>query len=311
MSIRARTPPPGSLAPVSKRAFPFRVRASQVLGIQPGSLTERARHGLAAALNGLSRVLSTPLDDAELVAKTLVFAPHPDDETLGCGGTLLLKRARGAEVGVAFLTDGSKSHPALVPAETLANQRRLEALEACQRLGISEGSVTWMGFPDGELSAHEDAATARVVELLTAWRPHLVFAPYPVSEHPDHVTTERVVREALRRAALDGPVTLLEYPIWFWHHFPWVSLRGSEGHALLAKTIAAGFGLRALTDLDARVDVRAVRQAKRAALAAHRSQLERRDGDPGWWTLGDVSDGEFLEHLLGDEERFRRIRVRG
>lgn len=310
MSIRGVGRFLARLRPPSPGPFLCRVRAWPKVGARADAFGERMRHGLAASLDRLSRALSSPLTEAELDAPGLVFAPHPDDETLGCGGTILLKRSRGADVGVAFLTDGSKSHAALVSPEILADERHLEALEACRRLGVPERAVTWMGFPDGELARHARAAVSRVVELLTERQPHVVFAPLPVNEHPDHVATGRIVRAALRRAPLEAPVTLLEYPIWFWHHFPWVSLRDGDP-GLLEKTRAARFGLRVLTHLDVRVDVRAVRREKRAALAAHKSQMERRNGDPRWWTLGDVSGGELLSRLLADAERFRRIRVGG
>ena len=43
--------------------------------------------------------------------KTLVVAPHPDDESLGCGGAIVLLRKFGNEVTVLTVSDGALSHP--------------------------------------------------------------------------------------------------------------------------------------------------------------------------------------------------------
>jgi hypothetical protein len=52
-----------------------------------------------------------------------------------------------------------------------------------------------------------------------------------------------------------------------------------------------------------------MRSRKLEALDAYRSQLERRDGDPKWPILGDVSEGDFLERFKGEWEVFRHLRV--
>ena len=62
----------------------------------------------------------------------LVIAPHPDDETLGCGGLIIRERLAGRLVRIVFLTDGSQSHrdhPSLTPT-ALAKLRKAEAVAA-------------------------------------------------------------------------------------------------------------------------------------------------------------------------------------
>ncbi len=54
---------------------------------------------------------ATVASPTELMVPTVVVAPHPDDETLGCGVLIAAKRRLGAEVAVVFLTDGAASHP--------------------------------------------------------------------------------------------------------------------------------------------------------------------------------------------------------
>jgi LmbE family N-acetylglucosaminyl deacetylase len=49
----------------------------------------------------------------------VVFSPHPDDETLGCGSTIIKKKRLGADVTIVFMTDGSKSHPHFIFRELI------------------------------------------------------------------------------------------------------------------------------------------------------------------------------------------------
>src|SRR3954452_22419232 len=65
-------------------------------------------------------------------ASCIVFAPHPDDETLGCGATIHRKRANGTTVHVVIASDGRRSQkPDLVSPDEMAGIRRQEAHDAC------------------------------------------------------------------------------------------------------------------------------------------------------------------------------------
>src|SRR5262245_59164913 len=74
--------------------------------------------------------------------KILVIAPHPDDETLGCGGTIKLLTNAGARVDVLYTTRGENGlfSPELAAPEErqqLAERRTREAEAACKLLGVS------------------------------------------------------------------------------------------------------------------------------------------------------------------------------
>lgn len=251
--------------------------------------------------------LARPLVEAELQRPAMVFAPHPDDETLGCGGTILRKRRVGAAVRLAFLTDGSGSHAELVSRAELKAMRSDEALAAAEGLGVSAGEVFLLGFPDGALRAHHEEAVARVTTLLERHRPEQLFLPSIRAEHPDHVATNAIVHEAVRRLGLTA--TLLEYPVWLWRHWPAVALPDTreQARAVLVSSLRAGFGLRLLSEFRTSVPIQDVVEQKRRVLARHASQMRRRDGDPRWRTLGDVSEGEFLDCFFQEQEVFHRI----
>ncbi|MCP3137430.1 PIG-L deacetylase family protein [Pyxidicoccus xibeiensis] len=253
--------------------------------------------------------LARSFDDDELRRSAMVFAPHPDDETLGCGGAILQKRRAGAVVRIAFLTDGSSSHLQLASRDELRAIRAREALRAAKVLGVEEEDVFMLGFPDAALGSHREAAVARVGELLRRHRPEQLFVPYARGEHQDHVSTNHIVHEAVARAGL--PVTVLEYAVWAWRHWPMVGFGRTrlQQRSVLAGTVSTRLGLRMVREFRTKVPIQDVVGQKRAALALHASQMERRNAEPRWRTLQDVDGGDFLPCFFEDYELYRRIDV--
>jgi len=141
-------------------------------------------------------------------SNVLVLAPHPDDETLGCGGTVAVLAAAGAEIRVVVVTDGEGSLVRGLSAREVGRQRCAHATEACERLGARP--PTFLRLPDGGLAG----CSQRLVELLTEhigdFRPDLVFTPSPLDDHPDH----RAVAASV--AGLDLPRTaeIWSYEVW-------------------------------------------------------------------------------------------------
>ncbi len=84
------------------------------------------RRSLGGAFTALLRQRAKRLQQPELEQSALVFSPHFDDETLGCGGTILRKRSLGAAVGIVFLTDGRASHRDWISETELARTRTEE-----------------------------------------------------------------------------------------------------------------------------------------------------------------------------------------
>src|SRR5262245_9367963 len=166
----------------------------------------------------------------EMAPSAVVFAPHQDDETLGCGGTILRKRRAGAEVKIVFMTDGAGSHSHLLAGPEMRSVRIREALAAARALGIEEDSVIFLDYPDGKLTEHRESAVMKVTELLQRSRPGQVFVPYYLDGPPDHLATTTSVLAALR--ASDHEATVYEYPIWFWYHWPWTAAEGWNRAAL-------------------------------------------------------------------------------
>ncbi|MBU8545593.1 PIG-L family deacetylase [Roseomonas sp. ROY-5-3] len=223
----------------------------------------------------------------------LVLAPHPDDESLGCGGLLATCVAEKRQTMVVVVSDGAGSHPFSRewPPERMAALRQAEARTAVVMLGLDPAlQLHFLGLPDRavpERGASFTAALERLV-LLAPKPPLTIFTAWRHDPHCDHAATHVLAAALLRRL---GPgVRLLEYPVWGLAH----------AHAI------PGFPLPPAPVLQGpprgyRLDVRLQLGAKRRAVAAHRSQLGEvvRD-DPGGFVLPQAA----LDLAFRDEELF-------
>ena len=99
-----------------------------------------------------------------------MFAPHPDDETFGCGGTIAKKISEGHHVLIVIMTDGRyalfkvsgiTSDP---PPEQIKEIRRKELKRAVSHLGVSENNLIFLDFVDGTLAKNEEEAEEKVLK---------------------------------------------------------------------------------------------------------------------------------------------------
>ena len=235
----------------------------------------------------------------------MVFAPHQDDESLGCGGTIILKREAGVPVKLVFMTDGSTSHSRFVGKSDLHRIRNEEALQAAGKLGLDRADVEFLDFPDSQLGESEADAVARVLKILHRCGPDEVFIPYRLDGTPDHEATNRILVSAVSQ--YDRPIRVCEYPIWLWNSWPWVPLQLPLNRGAITevrRTIKTGCGLDILRKFRSGAFVGDKLHAKFEALAQHRSQMTQLIEGVGWPTLADVSEGEFLRCFKQDFEVF-------
>jgi LmbE family N-acetylglucosaminyl deacetylase len=128
-------------------------------------------------------------------SRVVVFAPHPDDEVLGCGGALADLLDRGARLDVVLVTDGAAGARDVEERGRIAVTRMEESRRALDALG--GGTLHAGGLPDRGLGDRLEEVEALLSRWLVELRPDLVFAPSPVETHPDH----RAVAVALFRVA--------------------------------------------------------------------------------------------------------------
>lgn len=116
--------------------------------------------------------------------RAVVLAPHPDDETIGCGGTVARLAGMGTQITVAVATSGEFSVAEPGQAERVAGIRQSEAASACRILDTRP--PVFLGLPDGVLSEHLPDLTSKLEELIESTAPDVVFVPWPLDGHPDH-----------------------------------------------------------------------------------------------------------------------------
>ena len=133
--------------------------------------------------------------------RVLVVAPHPDDEAIGCGGTVLRHAAAADQVSIAIATDGRRAGGMRDPVGMSAT-RHAEAKLATQTLAAR---LEWLGLPEGDWSVEQ--LREALARLLTDLRPDLVYAPSRVDFHPEHHRVAHALALALDdTAALHRPL---------------------------------------------------------------------------------------------------------
>jgi N-acetylglucosamine malate deacetylase 1 len=219
-----------------------------------GAILRDIKHQIL--FNWILRFKSQPLVVSN--KKAIVFAPHQDDETFGCGGTIALKHSQGVPVKVVFLTDGHLGRPEWVKPQEIIKLRQQEAIDALSNLGIKSSEITFVGEIDGSLSQLEQAPRQKLITeliaILQSFKAEEIYVPHNKDGHPDHEATYELVRSAIEQARIDAE--LLQYPIWaFW--------RKPSDSTLKKQDIANAY----------KVFIGSVRQQKKQAVKNYKSQI--------------------------------------
>ena len=204
-------------------------------------------------------VLAEALSFADLAALTggrglVVVAPHPDDESLGCGGLVAMACAQGGDGRRSGVSDGVGSHrrSRSYPPARLRALREAETIEAAAALGLDAGAVRFLRLPDAAVPGEggdAEAAVQAIVADAAACGAGAVCVTWRHDPHCDHQAAAGLVDRARPRL---GAARVYQYPIWGW---------------TLPADTEVGAAPRGL-----RLDISAHVAAKRAAVAAHRSQ---------------------------------------
>ena len=133
----------------------------------------------------------------------LVFAPHPDDETFGMGGSLLLASNQNIETHVVFVTDGALGGEG--NQEALVKERMKEATAATAELQVDE--IYFFGESDRGLRI-TDQLLDKTEALLRQIQPGSIFIPTPMEYHPDHRVTAELAWQCAKRI---GEITIDVY----------------------------------------------------------------------------------------------------
>jgi len=207
----------------------------------------------------MSRELPDALD-------MLVFAAHPDDAEIGMGGTIAKHAQAGLAVGIVDLTYAEMSSNGNV--ET----RQREAKQASETLGLAvRGNL---GLPDRGLAGHPEQIAA-MVAVIRKYRPRIVFAPYFIDRHPDHIACSRMAEEAVFNAKLRKVAP--ELPAWTVEQLYFYFINDAHVPQLL-------------------IDISDVQETKMAALRAYRSQFAPEGSEADW--VETPLTGAYLDNIV-------------
>ncbi len=145
-----------------------------------------------------------PINKNDMV---LIISPHPDDETLGCGGTIIKMCSREVNVAVAMLTDGNGGGR----NQNISNIRKKEFMKARDVLGYELFSI--LDYPDGKLQSFIEELSNQIHELILEIAPKLVLIPYLLDCVADHQTANIVLAQVLRSVDATNLIVGM-YEIW-------------------------------------------------------------------------------------------------
>ena len=213
--------------------------------------------------------------------RIIVFSPHPDDETLGCGGTIVKKLDEGYDVYVVLMTDGRHSHdhtfgindPTPREIKTIRTQ---EFRNAMRILEVNEKNLILLDFEDGSLEEHVEEAEKKVADILSEIRPVEIYMPFRHDAKKDHEYTFKIVVASLRKTNISP--TIYEYPIWS------------------RKKDVTGYNSRDVT----LQDITGVLETKAEAISGYESQISKISPKQRSPVLGK----SFIEMFLQNKEVF-------
>jgi LmbE family N-acetylglucosaminyl deacetylase len=262
--------------------------------------------------------MARPEDDRRPVPTTSVlvcFHAHPDDEVFTTGGVMRLAADAGHRVVLVTATDGALGEVPeglLANGEQLVDRRRRELEASARALGVHR--LEMLGYPDSGMAGSPDNARSEAfcnvdVEVAASHLAQLlvdegadvltVYDPHGNYGHPDHVQVHVV---GVRAAELAGVAHVYEATV-NRDHLARLMASNPQWAAEAAPPDVSEFGLPE-SEITTVVDVRAAMAAKRAAMAAHESQI----GDFGPFL---AMPAEQVEAAFGQESFRRRGGVTG
>ncbi|SCM73484.1 PIG-L family deacetylase [Desulfovibrio sp. 86] len=143
--------------------------------------------------------------------KVLIVAAHPDDEMLGCGGTIARLRQEGKNIHILLLGEGPAARTSQ-NAEEARSVARSSAHKAAATLGID--NVCFAALPDNRFDTVALLDIVQIIEKVAAMtRPDVVFTHHAWDMNQDHRITHQAVMTAFRPLPDTPPVTLLGFEV--------------------------------------------------------------------------------------------------
>ena len=146
--------------------------------------------------------------------RVCIFAPHPDDEIIGCGGLLQQLTANGNPIVLIHVTNGTQSHPnsTIYTQEKLNTIRPQESMQALEVLGVAHQVTTVaLNLADGEVFTQQEQFRQKLSTIIQA--DDILITTFMRDGHPDHEATGQVVASFAKQQHL----ACYQVLIWAWH----------------------------------------------------------------------------------------------
>jgi len=244
---------------------------------------------------------------AEALDGVLFVHAHPDDESMGTGGTMARLVAEGVRVDLVTCTDGAEGEvhdPTLDPDEARPRLAEIRSAElACSIAALGDGAIQHHllgyrdsgmmgtdanGHPDSFWQADIEEATRRLGEIVRRARPAAIVSYDENGNygHPDHINAARIAREVYQASQGSHGAVSRFHEVAF-HRDAWFGLMAEmkergiplpwdmDGDADASWEDSFG---RSDEEITTRIDVSGHLAAKRASMDCHRTQRQ----DLGW-----------------------------
>ncbi|MBU6412173.1 MAG: PIG-L family deacetylase [Planctomycetes bacterium] len=200
----------------------------------------------------------------------LVIGPHPDDQEIGMGGTIVALAEQGHNVLICDMTDGCPTPVGDRPTRLAEAEAALACLQPT-RPGTTPLRRVLMDFPNRRVE-HTLEARHRVAGLIRAHQAQVVFLPHEEDAHPDHREVTRIVEDA----RFDAKLTKIEMPV--------PPGFASIGPPIYPKWLIYYYcsHLRRVPDPTFIMDTSATSGKKIAAVGAYRTQFELNPKNAGF-----------------------------
>ena len=144
-----------------------------------------------------------------LMEKILVISAHPDDETLGLGGTLALHSKNKDKISILILTDGESGRK--IPHQKISSRKK-QANEACKILGIDK--INFLDLPDQKLDTFPLLEIAKKIENeIDIFKPTIVYTHFWGDTNQDHQQIFKATKIATRPLPSSSVKKLICYEI--------------------------------------------------------------------------------------------------
>lgn len=187
--------------------------------------------------------------------KIIVFSPHPDDDVIGMGGTIIKLVRNNNKFLCAYITDGISAKSDTVKGNLpIEKKKEIRQNEAIQASGIVGADVYFFNFPYFHGLKVKKEFVEKVARMVRAEKPDIIFVPHKGEEHPTHRASTKIVLKALETLGEQSRKNLKE--VWFYE----ITSPITDPNMLIS------FGRDIMT-------------IKMNAITAHRSQIQRKRYD--------------------------------